>query len=78
MYFHIHHQRSNDYFVTHVTGSGKSTVISLLQRFYDPIEGQIFLDGHNIQNLNLKWLRNATSLVAQEPVLFNASVLENI
>jgi ATP-binding cassette subfamily B (MDR/TAP) protein 1 len=39
------------------SGSGKSTVIQLLERFYDPAGGEIFLDGHNIRTLQLKWLR---------------------
>ncbi|XVE50543.1 hypothetical protein DITRI_Ditri01bG0171200 [Diplodiscus trichospermus] len=60
------------------SGSGKSTTISLLQRFYDPIEGEIFLDGHKIRRLQLKWLRSQMGLVSQEPVLFATSIKENI
>ncbi|KAK7259124.1 hypothetical protein RIF29_24722 [Crotalaria pallida] len=60
------------------SGSGKSTVIALLQRFYDPDSGQIKLDGVEIQNLQLKWLRQQMGLVSQEPVLFNDTIRANI
>ncbi|KAH7667278.1 Xenobiotic-transporting ATPase protein [Dioscorea alata] len=60
------------------SGSGKSTVISLLQRFYDPINGSILLDGVDIQRLKLKWLRSQLGLVSQEPALFATSIKENI
>ncbi|CAI9088498.1 OLC1v1022834C1 [Oldenlandia corymbosa var. corymbosa] len=60
------------------SGSGKSTIVSLLQRFYDPIEGDIFLDGYKIKKLHLKWLRSQMGLVNQEPVLFATSIKENI
>lgn len=60
------------------SGSGKSTTISLLQRFYDPIEGEILLDGYKIKTLHLKWLRSQMGLVNQEPILFATSIKENI
>ncbi|KAI3737379.1 hypothetical protein L2E82_27379 [Cichorium intybus] len=60
------------------SGSGKSTVINLLERFYDPIEGEILLDGINIKSLKLNWLRRQMGLVSQEPVLFGTSIKENI
>ncbi|CAN1243087.1 Putative multidrug resistance protein [Linum perenne] len=60
------------------SGSGKSTIISLLQRFYDPVGGEILLDGHTIKKLQLKWLRSQMGLVNQEPVLFATSIKENI
>jgi len=60
------------------SGSGKSTVIALLQRFYDPDSGQITLDGVEIRELQLKWLRQQMGLVSQEPVLFNESLRANI
>lgn len=60
------------------SGSGKSTVISLLQRFYQPDEGVILLDGKDIRNLQLKWFRSQIGLVSQEPVLFATSIKENI
>ncbi|GJX55407.1 ABC transporter B family member 15-like protein [Tanacetum coccineum] len=60
------------------SGSGKSTIISLLERFYDPVKGDILLDGHRIKGLQLKWLRSQMGLVNQEPVLFATSIKENI
>ena len=47
------------------SGCGKSTIISLLERFYDPAEGKIFLDGHDVKDLNLQWLRSQMRLVLQ-------------
>ncbi|KAK9475924.1 P-loop containing nucleoside triphosphate hydrolase protein [Lipomyces japonicus] len=60
------------------SGSGKSTIIGLIERFYSPVAGQITLDGHDTSNLNLKWLRQQFSLVSQEPVLFSCSIFENV
>ncbi|RDW93601.1 ABC transporter ATP-binding protein [Aspergillus mulundensis] len=60
------------------SGSGKSTIVGLLERWYNPSEGSISLDGRDISELNLKWLRTNIRLVQQEPVLFNGSVFENI
>ncbi|CAG8839239.1 36144_t:CDS:2, partial [Gigaspora margarita] len=60
------------------SGSGKSTIVSLILRFYDPLSGGIFLDGHNIKSLNLTWLRRQVGLVSQEPVLFKATIAENV
>ncbi|ONK70235.1 uncharacterized protein A4U43_C05F31650 [Asparagus officinalis] len=60
------------------SGSGKSTVIALLERFYDPEQGEIFLDGVDIRKLQLKWLRSQMGLVSQEPALFATSIKENI
>ncbi|KAL7191798.1 hypothetical protein ACSBR2_023801 [Camellia fascicularis] len=60
------------------SGSGKSTVIYLLERFYDPLEGEILLDGISIKTLQLKWLRSQMGLVNQEPILFATSIKENI
>ncbi|CAF0883871.1 unnamed protein product, partial [Brachionus calyciflorus] len=60
------------------SGGGKSTVISLLQKFYLPQSGDITLDGHNINELDLSWLREQTALVSQEPILFTSSIRENI
>ena len=60
------------------SGCGKSTVLSLLQRFYDPIGGEILLDGVTIDKLQLKWLRSQMALVSQEPSLFSTTVKENI
>jgi ATP-binding cassette, subfamily B (MDR/TAP), member 1 len=60
------------------SGSGKSTVIGLLERFYDPVGGQILLDGYDISTLNLRWLRRQISLVSQEPTLFGTTIYNNI
>ncbi|ETW04341.1 hypothetical protein H310_04637 [Aphanomyces invadans] len=60
------------------SGCGKSTAISLLERFYDPIEGRVLLDGVDIRTLNLQWLRQHISLVGQEPVLFAGTIADNI
>lgn len=60
------------------SGSGKSTVISLMERFYDPQAGEVLIDGINVKNLHLKWIRGKIGLVSQEPVLFACSIRENI
>jgi ATP-binding cassette subfamily B protein len=60
------------------SGAGKSTVADLLLRFYDPDEGTILLDGHELRNLRLHDLRNSVVLVDQAPFLFQATVRENI
>ncbi|CAF4145934.1 unnamed protein product [Rotaria sordida] len=60
------------------SGCGKSTIIQLIQRFYDPDEGQILLDGKDIKTLNIAWLRSHIGIVSQEPVLFTGSIEENI
>ncbi|XP_039124515.1 ABC transporter B family member 4-like isoform X2 [Dioscorea cayenensis subsp. rotundata] len=60
------------------SGSGKSTVISLVERFYDPQGGEVLIDGVNLKNLNLKWIREKIGLVSQEPILFTMTIRENI
>nr|DBA25040.1 TPA: hypothetical protein GDO54_012613 [Pyxicephalus adspersus] len=60
------------------SGCGKSTLIQLLERFYDPAEGQVYVDGINTKSLNLKWLRSQLGIVSQEPILFDFSIRENI
>ncbi|KAA8518717.1 hypothetical protein F0562_016509 [Nyssa sinensis] len=60
------------------SGSGKSTVVSLIERFYDPTSGQVLLDGHEIKTLKLRWLRQQIGLVSQEPALFATTIKENI
>ncbi|ETP05004.1 hypothetical protein F441_18308 [Phytophthora nicotianae CJ01A1] len=61
-----------------IAGSGKSTAISLLERFYDPSAGSVTLDGYDLKELNVQWLRENVSLVSQEPVLFSGTIAENI
>ena len=60
------------------SGSGKSTVISLVERFYDPLAGYVRLDGLDIRDFNLKWLRSQIGLVSQEPILFSTTIRKNI
>ncbi|ONM13122.1 ABC transporter B family member 19 [Zea mays] len=60
------------------SGSGKSTVVALIERFYDPNEGQVLLDNVDIKTLQLRWLREQIGLVNQEPALFATTILENI
>ncbi|WFD35699.1 ABC-type xenobiotic transporter [Malassezia cuniculi] len=60
------------------SGSGKSTIIGLVERFYDPIDGEVLLDGIPIKELNIQWLRTQIGLVAQEPQLFATTVWQNI
>ncbi|ESW26476.1 hypothetical protein PHAVU_003G122600 [Phaseolus vulgaris] len=60
------------------SGSGKSTVISLIERFYDPQAGEVLIDGINVREFQLKWIRQKIGLVSQEPALFTCSIKENI
>ncbi|XP_058156668.1 bile salt export pump isoform X2 [Dasypus novemcinctus] len=60
------------------SGAGKSTALQLIQRFYDPCEGMVTLDGHDIRSLNIQWLRAQIGIVEQEPVLFSTTIAENI
>ncbi|PKA59622.1 ABC transporter B family member 13 [Apostasia shenzhenica] len=60
------------------SGSGKSSIISLLMRFYDPTAGEILIDSKDIRSLNLKSLRTRIGLVQQEPALFSTTIYENI
>ncbi|SCZ98574.1 BZ3500_MvSof-1268-A1-R1_Chr3-1g05473 [Microbotryum saponariae] len=60
------------------SGSGKSTIVGLCERFYDPVGGSVKLDGIELKELNVRWLRNQIGLVSQEPTLFAATVAGNI
>uniref|UniRef100_A0A452US15 P-type phospholipid transporter n=1 Tax=Ursus maritimus TaxID=29073 RepID=A0A452US15_URSMA len=60
------------------SGCGKSTVVQLLERFYDPVAGTVLLDGQEAKKLNIQWLRAHLGIVSQEPVLFDCSIAENI
>ncbi|KAL9621580.1 MAG: hypothetical protein Q9160_003972 [Pyrenula sp. 1 TL-2023] len=60
------------------SGSGKSTIVGLVERFYDPVGGKVFLDDHDISKLNVRWLRQNISLVSQEPTLFATTIEQNI
>lgn len=60
------------------SGCGKSTCIQLIQRFYDPHEGKVSIDGTDLRDLNVKWMRKHIGIVGQEPVLFATTIAENI
>jgi ATP-binding cassette subfamily B (MDR/TAP) protein 1 len=60
------------------SGSGKSTIITLIERFYDPLKGSVTIDDMNIKSYNLKSLRKHIALVSQEPTLINGTIRDNI
>lgn len=60
------------------SGSGKSTVMALVERFYDPVEGRVLFGNYPVRDLNLAWLRRQISMVGQEPILLGATILDNI
>ena len=60
------------------SGAGKSTILNLLLRFYDPDEGRISIDGHDVRMLDPAWLRSQIGVVLQEPVLFSGTIADNI
>ncbi|NXH11661.1 MDR1 protein, partial [Bucco capensis] len=60
------------------SGCGKSTVVQLLERFYDPLDGEVLFDGQNTKSLNIQWLRAQIGIVSQEPMLFDCTIAENI
>ncbi|KAM3546105.1 hypothetical protein ARSEF1564_001004 [Beauveria bassiana] len=60
------------------SGSGKSTIVGLVERFYLPVQGALYLDGIDMSTLNLKWLRQQMALVSQEPTLFGTTIYKNI
>lgn len=60
------------------SGCGKSTVVQLIERFYDPLAGTVLLDGKEVNQLNVQWLRAHLGIVSQEPILFDCSIAENI
>jgi len=60
------------------SGSGKSTIVLMIERFYDPSNGDVFIDGHNSKDLNVEWLRKQLGYVGQEPQLFVGDIEENI
>ncbi len=60
------------------TGSGKSALLSLIPRFYDPVRGRVLVDGHDVRSLDVQWLRSRVSVVFQESFLFSDTVAANI
>jgi ATP-binding cassette subfamily B (MDR/TAP) protein 1 len=64
--------------ITGAPGVGKSTLVALLQRLYDPDEGDIVVDGVEVRNLQMKWWRDHVGIVAQEPGLFSGTIADNV
>ena len=60
------------------TGAGKTTLMNLIPRFYDPQQGRVLIDGHDVRTLSLEALRRQISMVPQEPVLFSGTIADNI
>jgi ATP-binding cassette subfamily B (MDR/TAP) protein 1 len=60
------------------SGCGKSTIIGLIQRFYDVDRGAVRIDGMDVREMNILWFRGFTALVSQEPAMFSGSVRDNI
>jgi len=60
------------------SGAGKSTILELVQRKYDPAQGDVYLDGQNLKDLKVSWYRQQLGVVGQEPLLFACSIRENI
>jgi len=76
--FNAHFPAGGKYAIVGESGSGKSSAFSLLLRFYDPSQGEIFFDGVDIKELDPNWLRRQIAIVPQEPALFSGSILDNI
>lgn len=74
----LHIEPGKSYALVGASGSGKSTMLALLLRFYDPQEGSILIDGHDIRSLTQHSLRRQIAIVSQDTFLFNTSILENI
>jgi ABC-type multidrug transport system fused ATPase/permease subunit len=75
---HLSVKRGETLALVGATGVGKTTLISLLPRFYDPQEGRIFIDGHELRDVTLESLRRQVSLVLQDSFLFNGTIADNI
>lgn len=60
------------------SGAGKSSIALMIERFYEPSEGEVLIDGKPIKSLNLRHYRNQIGYVSQEPVLFNTTIKKNI
>lgn len=76
--FNLRIQAGHSQALVGASGSGKSSVIALIERFYDPISGKVMIDGKDIRHLKLQALRRRIGLVQQEPVLFATSIFDNI
>ena len=60
------------------SGCGKSSIMALLERFYDPSSGSVTLDGKDLRSLNIQWLRDQIAMVSQQPILFPTTIYQNI
>ncbi len=79
IYYEFHSYQSSLHTMhTVYSGHGKSTTISLIERFYDPTSGRIMLDGVDLKEINIQWLHSQLGLVGQEPILFDTTIAENI
>ncbi|KAK9458190.1 P-loop containing nucleoside triphosphate hydrolase protein [Dipodascopsis uninucleata] len=76
--FNLHIPAGKTVALVGASGSGKSTIVGLIERFYLPLDGTVSLDGVDISEMNLKWLRSQIALVSQEPSLFSCSIYENV
>ena len=76
--FDLHVKQGSMIALVGETGSGKSTIVNLLCRFYEPVSGEIWIDGHNVQDRSIGWLHSNIGYVLQSPTLFSGSILENI
>jgi ATP-binding cassette subfamily B (MDR/TAP) protein 1 len=76
--FNIRFEQGKKTAIVGASGSGKSTIIYLIQRFYEPSAGSVYIDNYDIKSLDLKYWRSMVGYVSQEPVLFNTSIENNI
>lgn len=76
--FSVDNQNNRVVALCGTSGCGKSSIISLLERFYDPSEGEVLFNGRNIKDLDPKWYHSQIAIVQQEPVLFSGSIRDNI
>jgi ATP-binding cassette, subfamily B (MDR/TAP), member 1 len=60
------------------SGCGKSTILQMMMRFYDPDEGRVTLDGVDLREFDLPWLRQQIGYIGQEPLLFSTTIRENL
>ena len=76
--FEVENRKNRVVALCGTSGCGKSSIISLIERFYDPEEGEILFNGRNLKDLDPKWYHNQIAIVQQEPVLFSGTIRENI
>lgn len=76
--FNLNIKRGQTVAFVGTSGSGKSTLVLLLERFYDPLNGFVRVDGVDVRDLNVEWLRSQIGIVSQEPAMFKGTIMENI